>query len=93
MSVTDRPEESRFEATLDGQRVGFAAYTVEGGAITFTHTVVEPEFQGQGVATRLAATALASAQAHGLGVRPHCSYIAAYLRKHPEFAPLVTDEP
>jgi len=40
--------------------------------------------QGQGVAADLVHAALAFARSQGLRVRPSCSYVAAYMRRHPE---------
>lgn len=93
VTVTDRPEAHRFEATDDGRLLGFAAYELSGDLITFTHTEVDPAAQGQGIAGELARTGLDSARDGGLRVQPDCSYIAAYIRKHPVYADLVTGAP
>lgn len=89
--VADEPEASRFTARADGRLVGFAAYALSGGTLTFTQTEVEPESQGQGIAGELARAGLDSARDRGLRVRPLCSYIAAYVEKHPDYADLVAD--
>jgi len=90
--VTDRPHAGRFEAS-DGERaLGYAAYERSGDTVTFTHTVVEPQARGQGVAGELARVALTSARDRGLRVRPQCSYIANYIGDHPAYADLVVDE-
>lgn len=59
MEVTDNRGESRFELPTD---VGpaIAVYQRDGGTITFTHTVVPSEAEGQGVGSRLIAGALAA---------------------------------
>ena len=93
VDLADRPEARRFEATVDGRLVGIAAYGLTPHTITFTHTEVEPESQGQGIAAALARFGLDSARERGLRVRPHCSYIAAYLEKHPAYHDLVADTP
>lgn len=91
VDVADRPDANRFEATLDGRLVGFAAYHRAGETITFTHTEVEPESRERGIAGVLARAALDAARQRGLRVRPQCSYIAAYLDTHPDYADLVAD--
>ena len=48
------------------------------------HTEVPAALQGQGVAAALVQAALAWARAEGLRVRPVCSYVAAYMKRHPE---------
>lgn len=87
MDVTDNRAESRFELPTDAGPA-IAAYTLEGGAITFTHTVVPDEAEGQGVGSRLIAGALADVRARGLKVVPQCGFVRAYLAKHPEAADL-----
>jgi predicted GNAT family acetyltransferase len=79
----DNPAESRFELALHGE-IAFAAYALQGDTITFTHTIVPPALEGQGVASRLIAYALGEARARGLKVRPECSFVAAYIERHPE---------
>jgi predicted GNAT family acetyltransferase len=81
--VTHSPQAGRFEARL-GARRALCSYRLQGGVMVLHHTEVPPEAQGQGVAAALVAAALAWAQAQGLRVRPACSYVAAYMRRHPE---------
>ena len=83
-AVTDNVARSRFELAMEGH-VAFAAYTIDGDVITFTHTVVPKELEGQGIASRLIAHALNEAKARGLKVVPQCPFVAAYIRKHPEW--------
>ena len=49
-----------------------------------THTEVPPAFEGRGIAAALVREALAWARAQGLKVWPLCSYVAVYMRRHPE---------
>jgi predicted GNAT family acetyltransferase len=77
----DEPN-SRYTMVLGDQLAGFAEYREQGGQIHFTHTVVQEEFEGQGVGSRLAAFALDDARSRGLKVVPQCSFIAAYVKRH-----------
>ena len=52
VEISDHPEQARYEARLDGQLVGLAAYRLGEHVITFTHTEVDPDRQGQGSAGR-----------------------------------------
>ncbi|MEN2787031.1 GNAT family N-acetyltransferase [Sphingomonas qilianensis] len=79
----DAPAQNRFELAEQGE-TAFAAYTVAGDTITFTHTIVPPALEGQGIASRLIGYALGEARARGLKVRPECSFVAAYIERHPE---------
>ncbi|GAA1427542.1 GNAT family N-acetyltransferase [Microlunatus lacustris] len=87
--VHDEPDQSRFTARVAGRLAGVAAYEMAEGLITFTHTVVEDEFEGQGVGSALARTALDAARARGLAVVPRCSFIAGWIDRHPDYADLV----
>jgi predicted GNAT family acetyltransferase len=89
--VADDAARHRFEISVDGTVAGFAAYRLhpEGARperIVFTHTEVDPAYEGQGLGSRLAAGALGAAKERGLTVVPQCPFIAAYLRRHPEYA-------
>ncbi len=75
----------RFELTVDGELAGYAKYRLEPGRIVFTHTVVDPARNGQGLGSRLARHVLDDAVSRGLRIVPRCPFIAAYLRKHPGY--------
>lgn len=87
--VDDRPDEARFEISVDGRLAGFAEYERRPGRMVLTHTEVDDAYTGRGLAGRLARHALDAARAEGVRVNPQCSYIADYIRKHPEYADLV----
>jgi uncharacterized protein len=87
--VVDHPSAGRYEAFLDGRLAGVAEYRLAPGVITFVHTEVDPAFEGRGVGGRLATWALDDVRGRGLAVRPRCPFIAAFIRRHPEYADLV----
>ena len=82
ITVTRDDEQSRYEIRADGVFAGFAEFDRRPGSIRFTHTEVDPEFQGQGIAGRLASEALTDASASGDAIVPLCPYIAKYLTTH-----------
>ena len=86
--VHDNAAEHRYELTVEG-RTAIAAYTDEGGARVFTHTLVPPELEGHGIGTRLVAGALADVRSRGLKMVPQCPFVAAYVERHPEMRDLV----
>ena len=86
LNIVHNEARQRFEAEVDG-RLCLCAYRRDGDVVAFTHTEVPPSLQGRGLAAALVREALAWAAAHGLQVRPLCSYVAAYLRRHPEAVP------
>jgi predicted GNAT family acetyltransferase len=81
--VRHNAEQSRFELTVDGQ-MALADYVLRDGTMIFTHTETPPALQGKGVAARLVAGALRFAREHNYKVRGNCSYVAAYLKRHPD---------
>ncbi|MBP5991860.1 MAG: N-acetyltransferase [Proteobacteria bacterium] len=64
-------------------------YRLREGVMAITHTEVAPELEGQGIAAELVRAALAHAREQGLKVRPLCSYVQAYMRRHPEVQSLL----
>lgn len=73
----------RFETVVDGL-LSVCEYRLQGGQLLLTHTEVPPALAGRGIAAALVAANLDWARAQGLRVRPLCSYVAAYMRRHPE---------
>jgi predicted GNAT family acetyltransferase len=59
-------------------------YRRSGHTAAFTHTEVPPALEGQGLAGRLVRAATDWARAEGLVVHAACSYVAAWMRRHPE---------
>jgi uncharacterized protein len=78
----------RFEAGEEGHPAHLD-YRLREGVADIVHTEVPAEYQGQGLAGKLAVTALEWARAEGRKVVPSCAYMKAFLTKHPEFSDLV----
>lgn len=77
---------SRYEIFLDdGTEAGFASYKVKGSQVILPHTVVKPEYNGQGLAGQLVKAALEDIQVNGQCVVPECTYVAAYIERKPEW--------
>lgn len=81
--VEHHPERSRFQATVDGQ-LCVAEYELHGRVMHMTHTLVPAPVGGRGIAAELVRSALAYVAANGLRVKPVCSYVRAYMQRHPE---------
>ena len=82
--VRDDPDQDRYEIVVDDQVAGFAEYRRRDGRITFTHTVVDDAYEGQGLGSQLAGTVLDEAREAGLAVLPACPFIAEYIGRHPD---------
>ena len=88
MTVVDNQEAHRFEAQLPGG-TALLNYRLTDGAIVFTHTEVPKALEGHGVGNALVRFALDSARARGLTVVPLCPFVAAFIRRHAEYADLI----
>ena len=74
----------------EGDDVAVLEYRVRGAhALVLTHTGVPPRLEGKGIAGLLARTALEYAREHRMHVVPLCSFVRAYLQRHPEYMDLV----
>ena len=78
----------RFIAVVDGHEAELE-YERRSDVLSLTHTGVPPEIGGRGVGGDLVRTALEYARAEGLKVEPACSYAAAYMERHPQYADLL----
>ena len=80
----------RYEIRLDGRRVGLADFFLRADVVVIPHTETSPEFGGRGLASQLVRYCLDDIRAQGLRVEPACPFVAAYIRKNPEYADLVS---
>lgn len=91
INVRDNRAANRFEAEIGGA-LAFAAYRLEDGRITLDHTVVPRQLEGRGIGSALIKSALQSARERGLKVVPECSFVAAYMKRHPETQDLLASD-
>lgn len=87
VQVSHNPQENRFETFIDGKLCKLD-YLRNGGNFVITHVGVHPSLRGQGIAGKIVQTSLEFAREHSFRVVPMCSYAAAYIRRHPEYAEL-----
>ncbi len=88
--VADDEVGSRYAAMLDGRVAGFAEYLRTGDRVVFTHTEVDPAFEGRGVGGAIARYALDDVRRRGgLTVVPSCPFIRAWIDRHPDYQDLV----
>ena len=72
-----------FETVVDGLPC-VVDYALHGRVMHILHTGVPARLAGRGLAGALVHEVLAQARALGWRVRPVCSYVAAYMQRHPE---------
>ena len=88
IAITNNAAAGQFEARA-GDRVAVLRYRRSPDRIVFVHTEVPEGLRGHGVADQLAHAGLEFARAEKLNVIPLCPFVATYIRRHPEFEPLV----
>ncbi len=93
LTVTDVPEQHRYEARDGDDVAGFAVYQLSDKLIVFTHTEVEPQYEGQGVGGRLVQAALDDVRSRGLRVLPLCPFAKSWISQHPDYADLIYGAP
>ena len=88
LQISHDPVARRFTTQLDGQEAELV-YRLQQGRLIIDHTGVPEAIGGKGVAGELVKAALEYARAEGLRVVAACSYSAAYVQRHPEYADLL----
>lgn len=91
IEIVEVRDKHRFEARVDGAVAGVAMVRHRPGLVIFLHTEVDPAFEGRGVGSALAKGALDLVKAAGDRVEPRCPFIAAWIRRHKEYADLVAE--
>ena len=84
MSVTHNAALNRYEMKTD-HGLALAVYSQQGDSLVFTHTEVPPADEGKGYASILVKHALDDTRRRGLKIVPACSFVVAYVRRHPEY--------
>ena len=88
MSVVDNTARSRYEYAVEGH-TAFIDYRRASGVVWLTHAEVPTELEGRGIGSRMAAGTLDRIRSQGEKVVPQCSFVAAFIRRHPEYQDLL----
>jgi uncharacterized protein len=92
ITIADNTTSHRFELSKGDAVAAYSEYNLLKDAVLFTHTEVLPGNEGQGLGSKLARFALDDVRRRGLKVIPVCTFIAGYIRKHPDYLDLVTEQ-
>jgi predicted GNAT family acetyltransferase len=85
-SVINNEAKGQFEIAV-GNATAFLQYRLTPQHITLVHTEVPDTLSGRGLGAQLVRAALDYAHFNQLEVVPVCSFVNAYLQKHPEAKP------
>jgi uncharacterized protein len=91
VTVTNNPQDERYEARVGDEQAGFTEYRERPALIAFMHTEVDSRFEGRGVGSALVRGALDDAHARDLAVLPFCPFVNSYIKRHPELVALVPE--
>jgi len=90
MDVQHLTDESRFVLDVNGNEAELLYREVDNHTLDFSHTFVPPALRGGGAGGKVVRAALDYARENGYRVRPSCSFVAAFVRRHPEYQEIVT---
>lgn len=88
MDVVNNAHLNRFETEVEGG-IGFLRYRLEIDTMSLLYVEVPYQARGHGIAAELTRTALEFAKERRLRVVPVCSYVVAYLRRHPDDSDMI----
>lgn len=89
MSIVHNEQTQRFELEKDGFTAYLSYEQVDNTTLDYQHTIVPEQLGGQGIGSQLVDFALKYAQQQQFKVIASCSFVARYIEKHPEYAPLM----
>ncbi|UBV44881.1 N-acetyltransferase (plasmid) [Deinococcus taeanensis] len=89
IQVQRNDQASRYELRDGNTVLGFAEFRPVGDAIMLPHTEIDKAHEGEGLGSQLARAALDDVRDQGKKVLPMCPFIAAYIRRHPEYVELI----
>jgi predicted GNAT family acetyltransferase len=79
------PAEQRFSLKLGDALAVLDYHRVDASTLDYRHTFVPPRMRGRGIASALTAYALRYAREQDVKVIPSCPFVAAFVRRHPEY--------
>ena len=84
LEISNNEAQQRLEGRVRGALCRLD-YRIEDGVMHLIHTQVPSFAEGRGIGGQLVKAAMDHAEAHGLRVHPVCSFVATWIRRHPEY--------
>jgi predicted GNAT family acetyltransferase len=92
IEIHENEAKRRFEARV-GEHTAVMDRYYDGDTLVITHTGVPDALGGQGLASHMARAVLDGARERGQKVVPLCPFVAAYIKRHPEYEDLLQKGP
>ncbi len=89
--VTKNEAAHQFQMEIDGH-MAFIQFNEIKDRIALVHTEVPEELGGKGIGKLLVEKTLQIIQESGKKVMPYCPFVFAYIKRHPEWKPLVSEK-
>lgn len=86
--LIDNTEAKQYEFHI-GDQIARIEYIRVPERIFLTHTEVPQSLEGQGIGSAIIKAALEDIKAKDLTLIPMCPFVAGYIKRHPEWRPLV----
>jgi predicted GNAT family acetyltransferase len=87
--VVDDADNGRFAIWVGEEVAGYTLYARHEDEYALMHTEIRPEFEHQGLASRLIRSTLEQLAAREVGVLPYCPFVRSFIAEHREYAALV----
>ncbi len=91
IEVIKNDSANQFQMELEGH-LAFIQFNEIKDRIALVHTEVPEELGGKGVGKALVEKTLKLIQESGKKVMPYCPFVFAYIKRHPEWQPLVSEK-
>jgi predicted GNAT family acetyltransferase len=89
--VTDNSARKRFELELEEGGTAYVDYSRSPGVVKLLYAKVPRGLEGRGHGSQVVRGALELVRAEGARVIPRCAFVAAYIRRHPEYQDLLAE--
>lgn len=89
-SVKHNKHHHQFELNTEGKLSIVVYQFVDDETLALTHTEVHPDLEGKGVGSALVQGVLEFAERNNLHIVPLCPFVAAYIKRHPEWQRVVS---
>ena len=87
--LIEQTEKNQYVFLLDGEEVGVTGYVRRGNAVHLTHTEVDPEHRGEGIADAMVRAVLDDIRSKGdLTVVAACPFVVEWLERNPDYRDL-----